>query len=83
MSIIETGGDETAPLMHPNPSCWWHDTGRNRVHERRARIFHRDKAGELVFEIIGYSSEVDRIAKLIAAGALSNHQPTQRQGAGK
>jgi hypothetical protein len=52
---------QTIEPTYPNPSCYW------RGDKRVAVLFHRDRAGEGVLKIIGNSSRVDHLARLLAA----------------
>lgn len=54
--------------MHKNPACWWDQ----RSLMRRARIFAKHAEGEVVLEVHGYDTDADRVARLIAHGALTN-----------
>lgn len=50
----------TLDPMHPNPSCWW--DGDDRV----AAIFHRDRPGDEVLRLVGESSRIDHLARMLA-----------------
>lgn len=53
------------PPLYARPTCWWDTDGK-----RRARIFHADQAGLVVYEITGRDLHVDAIAAAIATGRV-------------
>ena len=52
---------QTIEPMHPEPSCFW-----RKDEKREAIVFHRDRPGEEVLRIIGNSSRIDHLARLLA-----------------